>query len=441
MHRAVAYLLVGPTRDEQPAFARFVTPGLVRSLQLVGSANAVLVLSWWAFDPWLFGAHAPTRRAYAVLRLGTALFQGSIALGVSSLRAFRERPLHLAVPLMWANAALIGWFVGQLGGPATPWFHFVYVTSFFSIPAPVKVGPRLGLNLVGAACVIAGYALCNPAYLSEPFFAVGVSYYLWTVLTATVLGQMAFRQTVESFRATEALARFNSTLEAEVSRQTESLAALSSHLDRAREADRAHIARELHDELGQELTALRYAVSLTQKRWERDPAALAPSLANLASLVLRAADTTRGLVRELRPRLLMEMGLGPAIEWLLGRIDTADGLKTRFVCPSPLPELDAELAATAFRVVQEALTNTLRHAEATALTVTLTLGVDSLKLSLEDNGQGFDPDGLRAHAGLGLVGMRERVRAVGGQFQLQSAPGRGTALTVVLPRMTPTEPR
>lgn len=430
--RVVAYLVMGPTAEERAEFQRFVTPGIVRSLQLAAGANVLLVAAWWLLDPVLFAGQPHVLAMYVVMRLGTMVIQAAIALGVTFIPAVRRRPLPWAVPLLWANAALIGWFVAGLGGPETPWFHFVYVTVFFGIPAPLPVRERLAATVAGAAALVAGYLVTRPDYARAPFFAVAMSYFAWAVVTATVLGQMSFRHTVESFRAAQALARFNATLEEQVTEQTAALQALATHLDSAREAERAYIARELHDELGQELTALRYAVSLAQRRWERDPTSLAPSLAQLATLVNRTADATRVLVRELRPRLLLEMGLAPALEWLTARADNEEGLRATFACDGALPEVDSEVAATAFRVVQEALTNAIRHAEAAHVTVRVAATAAGLTVTVTDDGAGFDPGSLRNRVGLGLVGMRERVRAVGGVFAVTTAPGRGTTVRAEL---------
>jgi signal transduction histidine kinase len=437
----MAYLLMGPLPEEREAFDQFVTPGIVRSLQLAASANVLLVALWWLLDPIFFGGDAHALRQYTVLRLGTMAIQSAIALGVTFVPAVRRRPMPWAVPLLWANAVLIGWFVAGMGGPETPWFHFVYVTAFFGIPAPLRVGERFAATVAGAAAVIGGYLWARADYARAHFFAVAVSYYAWAVVTATVLGQMSFRHSVENFRTAQTFARFNAKLEERVLEQTSALQALAAHLDRAREADRAYIARELHDELGQELTALRYAVSLAQRRWERDPSSLAPSLAQIATLVNRTADATRVLVRELRPRLLLEIGLAQALEWLTTRVDTPDGLRAAFECEGALPEVDPEVAATAFRVVQEALTNAIRHAEASRVTVRAVATEGGMTVTVRDDGCGFDPATLRGQAGLGLVGMRERVRAVGGAFAVTSEPGRGTTVRADLHATAPVEAR
>jgi signal transduction histidine kinase len=211
------------------------------------------------------------------------------------------------------------------------------------------------------------------------------------------------------------------------------LARLHRRMDLVREEERRNIARELHDELGGTLTAVKLHLTLAG----REPARAAERIAEATHIVDRAVHTTRELTRALRPPLLDEIGLVPALQSFVEEQARASGLGVRLEAPAAPPRASSEIETAAFRVVQEAVTNALRHAGATQVDVALRAGA-RLEIVVRDDGRGFDaPAALAAEAtddaGIGLVGMRERARALGGRFAVSSTPGGGTEIRVELP--------
>ena len=219
--------------------------------------------------------------------------------------------------------------------------------------------------------------------------------------------------------------------EAAQRRYTERYVALSLRLLEVQENERRAIARELHDEIGQTLTALKATV----KRGQSGPLEGREGRLNEAeSLVNELLGRVRELALDLRPQLLDDLGLLPALEWLFARHSTRTGVQVDFKQVGLDRRLPAEVETAAYRIAQEALTNVTRHAAAQKITVRLWLEDDALALQAEDRGRGFDADtALRAGRSSGLSGMRDRVDLLGGEFKIESAPGHGTSLLARLP--------
>lgn len=207
---------------------------------------------------------------------------------------------------------------------------------------------------------------------------------------------------------------------------------LAASLVDTREEERRRIARELHDELGQRLTALKLELS-----------ALAGSgthgipLARTQSMIQMVDDTvaaTRRISKDLRPLMLDDLGLSAAIEWLAQETERRSGLQVALRC-DPLPDLIPQKVLTAlYRIVQEALTNIVRHASATRVVIVMTHSGSIIELRVEDNGTGFPDQPLRVPGkSFGLIGIRERVLMLGGELNLGNLPGGGASMVVKLP--------
>jgi PAS domain S-box-containing protein len=214
----------------------------------------------------------------------------------------------------------------------------------------------------------------------------------------------------------------------------QALATLSRKLLEVQEAERRHIAHELHDEVGQTLTALKITLHTAQQLTPESAAA--PFLRDALSQLDRTMQELRTLSRELRPPMMDDLGLVAALRWHLNGVTERTGLAVRLEAGS-FGRLPAEVEMACFRVVQEALNNAVKHARAASATVELRQEGDELHLAVRDDGVGFDAARARRRAGrglsLGLLGMQERVVLLGGQFGIRSAPGEGTEVRARFP--------
>jgi signal transduction histidine kinase len=332
---------------------------------------------------------------------------------------------------------VIGWGLGRLGGAEKPWIHLSYPAMFFSMLAPVQLRERVLLVIGLAGALLAGFLGMHPEHHADPMVPVMVSFAASMAALVAAVGHLSFRILKQSFyqsvaleRASRELADLNETLESRVRAQTGDLRRLTDHLERAREDERTRIARELHDELGQELTALNLTLALARKRFERDPKSIGGNLVELEALLQRTRVTTRNLITELRPRMLDELGLPAALEWLARETGQRSGVRCRLEAEN-LDGLPVEITTVAFRIVQEALTNVMRHAGARTAVVAVAARDGQLVLTVTDDGIGLGP--AQGGSGFGLIGIRERVRNLDGRVEIESRPGAGTTLTVRLP--------
>lgn len=207
---------------------------------------------------------------------------------------------------------------------------------------------------------------------------------------------------------------------------------LSSHLEIVREQERKHIAREIHDELGQTLTALRMDVSLARLGFGESNPGLMERLQSMTQLVDRTIKVARHVTSSLRPAAL-DLGVTAALEWLVEEFVSYAGIHCELVLGDGELTLNEASATTIFRVIQESLTNIARHAEATQAEIIVTMDDNRLCFEVRDNGKGFDPQAAAGRQSFGLVGMRERVSMLQGEMQLDSAPGQGTRVKVCVP--------
>ena len=208
------------------------------------------------------------------------------------------------------------------------------------------------------------------------------------------------------------------------------LRSLSVHQENLLEDERKRTVSKVHEELGQMLTALKMDVSLLRLRYGQEPALL-EKLGEMRALVERTIHVVRRVANDLRPAAL-DLGLVPAIEWLAANFCRRWNIACEVDSSSDEIALDDETATTVFRVVQEALTNVARHAQASAVTIRIERG-EELSLGVTDDGCGFDPAVVRDSPGLGLFGMRERILALGGILNIDSGRGGGTTVTIKLP--------
>jgi PAS domain S-box-containing protein len=214
-----------------------------------------------------------------------------------------------------------------------------------------------------------------------------------------------------------------------LSQTSEQLRELSRRLMEVQEAERRLLARELHDEIGQALTAIKLDLRTARLR----PETLGDRLDDATGLLDRTLAQVRDMALDLRPSILDDLGLVAALGWYVDRFNERSGLSGHFACRSPGIRVDPTVATACFRGVQEAMTNLAKHSGARHFSVELEEGPGGISLVVRDDGSGFDPDALPIGRSVGLSGMRERVEQAGGRLTISSELGAGTEVRLTFP--------
>ena len=256
-------------------------------------------------------------------------------------------------------------------------------------------------------------------------FRDGLNKLLWQSL---LLGLVVAVTAVIRLRVLERRSHEQRAIAEEAERQ---MRLLSQQLVAAQEEERKKLSRELHDHVGQMLTALRMELGRIDRAGVAGSAVAAATVAECRQLVDNVVRTVRDLALGLRPSMLDDFGLQPALEWHIRDVSRRHGVSIDLITDGDLDDLPDQHRTCVYRVVQEALTNCVRHSHATRVEVRLTRRGPALEISISDDGVGFEPAVRRE--GFGLRGIQERVRELKGMAQVKSSPTAGTTLRIALP--------
>jgi PAS domain S-box-containing protein len=212
---------------------------------------------------------------------------------------------------------------------------------------------------------------------------------------------------------------------------------LAARLQSVREEERARVAREIHDELGQALTAIKIDLASLMGALRADQDKELEKAESILRLVDQTILSVRRIATELRPGILDDLGLVAAVEWAAEEFEARTGTKCRLDLPDGDIVIDSERTTAIFRIFQETLTNVTRHAEATEVEVRLGREDGNIVLEVRDNGRGIGPEQLSAGRSLGILGMRERALLLGGELAISGNPGKGTIVRLLIPQAHP----
>ncbi|MBW2029506.1 MAG: HAMP domain-containing protein [Deltaproteobacteria bacterium] len=222
-------------------------------------------------------------------------------------------------------------------------------------------------------------------------------------------------------------------IEKELRESRQQLSDLSAYLQSAIEQERANIAREIHDDLGQNLTALTLDISWLRKRLPEDQSALIEKMNSMSKVIKASLQTVKRLSMGLRPRILDDLGLTAAAEWMVGEFQKRTGITCHTDIDIEDSVLDQERSNALFRILQEALTNIARHAAATEAEIILKKDHGHVILQVIDNGKGIKQSEISGPKSFGLMGMRERVRILNGEVKIRGVENWGTTIRVTIP--------
>ena len=219
----------------------------------------------------------------------------------------------------------------------------------------------------------------------------------------------------------------------DLERSHQQLRQLSAHLELVREKERTHIARELHDELGQILAALNTDIILLSRQLSKRQRSLLDKTDSMARLVDMLMSSVKRIYTDLRPSMLDHLGIAAAISWQTEEFQRRTGIVCKVnIKPEDLV-LDAEISTAIFRIFQETLTNILKHAEASKVSVDVRVSGGKLTLNVRDNGKGITDAQMSKPQSFGLLGIQERTYHLGGKVDIAGSLGRGTSVKVTIP--------
>jgi signal transduction histidine kinase len=221
--------------------------------------------------------------------------------------------------------------------------------------------------------------------------------------------------------------------EMELKRSQELFRSLSTHLQVAREEERTRIARRIHDDMGQALTALKIDLSWLNKRLATDQGIIREKLESMVTLINETIETVHNVSEDLRPGILDDFGLAAAIEWQAEEFQKRMGIECKTSVPPDEFDLDKERSTNLFRILQESLTNVIRHANATKVEINLNENDGVLFLEVVDNGKGITDAAITNPKSFGLIGIKERVHSLGGEVDIAGTPNAGTRIIVKIP--------
>lgn len=221
--------------------------------------------------------------------------------------------------------------------------------------------------------------------------------------------------------------------ELELKRSQELFRNLSAHLQVVREEERTRIARKIHDNMGQALTALKIDLSWLNKRLTNDQDSIHEKLQSMVTLINETIETVHNVSEDLRPGILDDFGLAAAIEWQAEEFQKRAGVECRTSLPPDEFDLSKETSTNLFRIVQESLTNIIRHANATEVEIKLSEKEAILVLEILDNGKGISDAAITNPKSFGLIGIRERVHSLDGEVDIVGTPDEGTRIIVKMP--------
>jgi signal transduction histidine kinase len=412
--------------EREAAFARrcrerFSRHGAVFAVICVGFS-----LLWWPTDyvvyedlPQYIGPTQIWRTVISLIAVAYLILTRGTRLGRHDDLLFGAAGLLLC--------ATMGYTAGLMGGPDRPHVHLLYVFVLGTLLMPLRLGPRASLTVAFAAALLLGYLVPFPEHRSSPYLRLTVSVMLAMIGVSVTFGHVVFLLIRSNFQQAALLAESNLLLEARVAERTRELRGLLSHLETTREDERGHIAREIHDRLGQELTAQRLTLAIAEDCLDGEPATARTKLAEMRGLLDQMMTTVRALTVDLRPPVLHDLGLGEAARWLARRTEELSGVVCEISMTGDPAPLDGERRDAVFQILEESLRNVARHARAKSVSIDITTTVEALVLRVTDDGVG--PEDRPVGRGFGVLGMRERARALGGDFSLRGRPEGGTEVT------------
>jgi len=415
------------------AFADHARALMARRFLWLGGFLLVAAVLWWPVD-WLFMPEgSPEAAIQSRARLGLIVLIVAYLAVARFVPGARRAPVVTGAAAVFAGIAYAARHLALLGGVDSPWFSFQFFVPFLTVAYLGPLGPRTGLTAANSALMFGVFAASRPAHLAHPLLGVALAQLFFAVAFSVAVGHALYGITRREYEQRRRLSALNETLEERAAAQTLELRALTQRLTTVVQEERAYMAREVHDQLGQELTAMRYAIAFARGRAADAPGPVRAAFDELDQLLGSTRETTRRIIGRLRPRLLEDLGFVQAARQALDDHRERTGMAVRFSATPEGLALPAAVATSLFEVLLEALTNVARHSRARHVTVAVAQRDGRLRLVVEDDGVGPREVRSASPPSVGLIGVRERAGALNGSATWGPGDGGGFRLAVEVP--------
>lgn len=414
--------------EDQAAFRTTEEERLYRDFFRLTVALAFFNVVFWFTDPWLMGGIPGAVEAFHGGRTALSLVAGTVWALLYLLPGQRRYVAHAAGG---ATLFFLAHTMGQIGGPSNRWFHLTFPFLLIAIAAWMTPLERAVSTLLYVMALSAGYMFAYPDWFLDQMVGVSFGFLAFVGLMTFLIGLNADFGRVRLFHARQELARARDHLEARVEEKTATLQAFVAHLDQVQDREASKLAQDLHDELGQVLTAQRLVLRIAKRRYGERGEDIGPNLEQLEELIDEVIAQFRALLKTQRHRVLDELGIEAALRHLSRTCEKRLMLPCSVVIePEPLT-IGPVHAVALYRCVQEALTNVAKHASASRVWLEVRASAEEIVASVVDDGVGIHP--RPEGGGFGLVGARERVKALNGTLDVRRNPSGGTVFQVRLP--------
>jgi len=433
-----------PTDHEQfSGFRKALTAEM--AITLLGLGMILLVL-FWPSDLLLYRWGSPLLLGFAKMRLGMLAIIASTYVCItlsSTLKQYSAVTLGLAIT---AAALWLGTSLGAATALTQPadfrWVYSIYLMPFVSLVLVVPPGQRVVLTFGYTAAVLLMLSASDPLLMSVHFSGSPSVFLLFAALMSCGVGHVLYRlvqgvhrKQWELLQRETYLSHVNSRLEEELTRDAESLLSSIRQYDavpKALEKDRKRVARDIHDELGQLLSALRIRIALAQQHVD-SPQTMTTTFGELDEHLDLALNAVRGIVSDLRSPSEPAKPLAERLGQLVQRFEELTDSQCTLKLDLKGLELNQEQREHLTRIIQESLTNILRHAQATQVEIVVGVGESGLEIAIRDNGLGFEPEDAKSKGRHGLLSLQERAEILGAKLFIRSGRDAGTTIRLQLP--------
>jgi signal transduction histidine kinase len=420
----------------QPDFDERAGQLTVGGLRITGVVMLSLVLLAWPTDLLVFPVGSSGMRAIFFWRIWVIATCITALTALSMSRFVRSHPFYVAFIAYTVPVCATGWLMGSIGGLEFPTTYGIYTAPLLTVLLVVRLKHRIAVTASLVAAYFLSFAAANPAVIAQPRFSILIVWTIASAITAVIAGHVVYFLLRANFRQRRDLDAMAQKLKTLVGEQSTEIRNLASRISFVQEQERARIARDLHDDLGQTLVSLGMQLEWLQMQVQKGTpyaGGVEKGLETARSHIGEIHDSLDRILAALGPRALETQGFDAALKRMVQALARRNGYDAEVNVGVETDSFSFAASVVLFRIVQEAVTNISRHSRAGRAEISIVPSGGRVVLRISDDGAGFDPAAAAGKGRLGLMGIRERSLLLKGDCLVRSAPGQGCTIEISFP--------